>query len=142
VQGPAVPRKYAEWDRYAEKLDNISVSRDFFRSILGAVDESKLLELAQTQGLGAPKQAIPFWFKRLDVESFLAWISVYSKYGGFSGFDVESDGTNYTMAVRHGLGEVWSRFITVWLRGAMASIGVSPKVETTDTSVIIRFVRD
>ncbi len=134
--------KYAEWDRYAEKLDHISVSRDFFRSVLRAVDEKKLMELAQNQGIGAPRQAIPFWFKKLDFETFLAWISVYAKYGGFSGFEIDSDGRNYTMVVRHGLGEIWSRFITAWLKQAMASIDLTPRVEMTDATVVIRFSRN
>lgn len=73
--------------------------------------------------------------------SLLAWISVYAKYVGFSGYEIDSDGRNYTMVVRHGLGEVWSRFVSAWLNEAMASVGIVPKVEVTDASVVVRFAR-
>jgi len=45
------------------------------------------------------------------------------------------------MVVRHGLGEVWSRFVSAWLNEAMASVGIVPKVEVTDASVVVRFAR-
>jgi hypothetical protein len=64
--------KYVEWDRYVEKLDHISMSRKFVRSILETVDMEKFMNLAEEQGVRAPKEAVPFWFKKLDIESFLA----------------------------------------------------------------------
>ena len=134
--------KYAEWDRYVEKLDHISMSRKFVKSLLAIADAEKLMSLAEEQGKRAPREAVPFWFKKLDVESFVAWVSLASRYGGFSSYEVESEGANYVIVVNHDLGEAWSKFLERWVITAMGgALGISPTIETSEKAVMIRFTR-
>ena len=39
--------KYAEWDRYTEKIGFISLPRDGFKLIIKSMDEQKIKELAE-----------------------------------------------------------------------------------------------
>jgi hypothetical protein len=137
----AMIEKYVEWDRYTEKFELIPMSRRFLIPILETTDESRLMDVAEEFGVRAAKEIIPFWFKKLDIESLLGLLSVYSKYGGFSRYELETDGRNYMIVVDHGLGEKWSRFVERWIRRAMSQIGISPKIEISGSSVIIRFSR-
>jgi hypothetical protein len=106
------------------------------------VDVEKFMNLAENQGTRAPQEAVPFWFKKLDVESFLAWISLFSRYGGFSGYELETDGTNYTLVVNHSLGEIWSKFLERWITTAMmGSLSISPSIEASEKTIMIRFAK-
>ncbi len=138
----AILTKYVEWDRFAENFDFIPFSRGFLKSILQAADEAKLMELAEEQARIGMREAIRFWYTKVDVDSFVSWMALQSKYGGFSKSEIRSDGRNYSILIDHGLGGPWSKFSERWVkRGMVNSLGISPKIETTENSIIIEFSR-
>src|SRR5919197_4265670 len=82
--------KYAEWDRYAEKLGLVALTRADSRSILGAIDDNKLSQIGQDLGKKAFKEFMTLWFKKIDVENTLEGISLWCKYTANAEYDLET----------------------------------------------------
>jgi hypothetical protein len=93
----SIMTKYAEWDRYNERFGVISIKRDAFRSILGAIEDDKIIRLSKEIGTQIAKQFILFWFKKTNLETYLEYMSLVCRYAEFAQYEVDTDGTNYTM---------------------------------------------
>lgn len=136
----SIMTKYAEWDRYNERFGVISVKRDAFKSILGAIQDDKLVRVSKEIGVQIPKQFILFWFKKTNLETYLEYMSLVCRYAEFAQYEVDTDGTNYTMMLLHDLGEKWSLFLKNWIeQGMKTTVGIIPLFDVTKNSVIVRF---
>lgn len=136
----SVLNKYADWDRYTEKFGFISLTRDSFKSILETVDEERLTRAAREAGGRVPREFMLFWFKRISVETFLRYISLFCRYGQVAEYEVETDGKNYTITAHHSLGENWSIFLRHMVeQGMKTTLGITPEFETSRNSVVGRF---
>ncbi|MGH9989185.1 MAG: hypothetical protein ACREAS_01975, partial [Nitrososphaera sp.] len=59
---------------------------------------------------------------------------------GFGQFEIEQEGREYTITLIHELGEKWSNFLANWMNSGMKStIGVVPRIDVMQNSVVIRF---
>jgi hypothetical protein len=136
----SIMTKYAEWDRYNERFGVISIKRDAFRSILGMIEDDKIIRVSKEIGAQIPKQFILFWFKKTTLETYLEYMSLVCRYAEFAQYEVDTDGTNYTMTLLHDLGENWSLFLKNWIeQGMKTTIGIIPLFEISKNSVIVRF---
>ena len=133
-------RKYAEWDRYIEKFSVITMKKESFKTMLSAIDDDKITYLSQELGDKVPSQFILFWFKRNTLDNYLRYISLICKYGGFAQFEIEQEGREYTITLIHELGEKWSNFLANWMSSGMkSSIGIVPRIDVMQNSVVARF---
>ena len=133
--------KYSQWDRYAEKFGFVSVGKDLFSSVLGAADEDKLAKIADDLGRQLPKQFILFWFKKLNIENFLAYISLISRYGGIAKCETQVDWRESTVTVLHELGPRWSIFMEHFIdQGLRTCLGITAEFDTTKNSLVARFM--
>lgn len=133
-------RKFAEWDRYAERYGFVSVQRDGFQALHEALDDDKLLKTAREIGSRNPREAALFWFKKVDLEAFLAWLSLHCRYGKIAEYEMEKNGRWYSITLHHALGERYSQFLGAWCDQALRTIGhVTPKFEATKNSVVLTF---
>ena len=133
--------KYAEWDRYVEKFNVITMKKESFKTMLSAIDDDKITDLSQELGDKMPSQFILFWFKKKTLENYLKYISLLCKHGGFGQFEIEEEGREYTITLIHELGEKWSNFIANWMNSGMKStIGIVPRIDEMQNSVVIRFI--
>jgi hypothetical protein len=62
--------KYAEWDRYTEKVGFISLPRDGFKLIINSVNEEEIKKLAEEVGSWQPQELLMFWFKKRTLDAF------------------------------------------------------------------------
>jgi hypothetical protein len=132
--------KYAEWDRYNERFGVISFQRDAFQSILGAIEDNKIVRVSKEIGVHIPKVFILFWFKKANLETYLEYMSLVCRYAEFARYEVDTDGTNYTMMLLHDFGEKWSLFLKNWIeQGMKTTVGIIPIFDVTKNSVIVRF---
>ena len=133
--------KYAEWDRYAEKFGLVSLSRADSRSILEAIDDNKLSQIAKDLGKRAFKEFMLLWFKKTDIEKMLEGISLWCKYAGIAEYDLETDGRNYTITLHHEIGEKWSNLIGHLIsQGIKTELGLpNAKLDFTNNLIIIKF---
>src|SRR5918912_2341892 len=56
--------KYAEWDRYIEKVSVLTMKKESFKTMLSAIDDDKVTGVSQELGDKVPIQFIFFWFKK------------------------------------------------------------------------------
>jgi hypothetical protein len=132
--------RYAEWDRYNERFGIISLKRDAFAQIINKLEDKAVISLAEDIGQEVPRQFILFWFKKLTLETYLAYLSLVCRYAYFAEYELEVTGTDYTVSLIHDLGMKWSHFLGKWMEvGMKTTIGVLPKYDVTKGSVVIRF---
>ncbi len=132
--------KYAEWDRYAEKFGFISLTKDGFRAIIEVAEKDKIIKIAEELGDRIVKEIMLFWFKKMNVETFLASLSLFCRYAGISEYELETEGRDYTLTFHHDLGEKWSNFLAhLLVQGIKSTLGIIPKFDLSKSSVIIRF---
>ncbi len=132
--------KYSEWDRYTEKFGFIAITRDGFNTILRAADPDKLTKLGSELGGRNPKEMTQFWFKRLNLETFLAYLSLYCRYGRIAEEEIENNGKKYVVTLHHDLGETYSVFLGHFLKQALQVIvGCESELDIGENSVVIRF---
>ena len=132
--------KYAEWDRYIERFGGITIKPQAFKEIIEAVDDDKLAEIAKRSGSRFPREFVLFWFKKATLDTYLESLKLMFKYKGYARYELETDGSEYTIILVHDLGEKWSNFLRYIVETGMKSItGIVPKFEVNDDSLIVRF---
>jgi hypothetical protein len=128
--------KYAEWDRFTEKLRFVSASPLLFRELLSKLSDEEIVELASEMGERQPIEWAKFWFKKLDVEAFIGLFSLFCTYGGYGEYELETDGREYTMIVHHDLGEKWSLYLENLIRATSEkAFGIRPQFRRTSDFV-------
>jgi hypothetical protein len=132
--------KYAEWDRYTEKISFISLPQDALKMMIESIDEEKIKELAEELGSRHPHEYMMFRFKTTSLDVFLEGISLFCRYAGFASYEIETDGRNYIVALHHVLGRKWSVFLGhIIMVGIKKTFTIIPKLDITDQSVVFRF---
>ena len=132
--------KYTEWDRYIEKFSVMTMKKESFKTMLSAIDDDRVTDLSQELGDKVPSQFILFWFKKNTLENYLKYISLLCKHGGFAQLEIEQEGREYTITLIHELSEKWSNFLANWMNSGMKStIGIVPRIDVMQNSVVIRF---
>lgn len=131
--------KYAEWDRYTDKFGFVTITRDGFKSFVESIDDEKLIKIGGDLGSRNPKEMTQFWFKKLNLATFLRYLSLYCGYGGIAQYELETD-PGYTITLHHELGEKYSRFLVHFFDHAIRTItGTTPHLEMGKNSVVITF---
>jgi len=132
--------KYAEWDRYAERFGFVTITRDGFRRFIEAIEDEKLVEVAEELGARNPKEMALFWFKRLNLEAFFQYLSIYTRYGRIGEYEVESGDGSYIVTLHHDLGRKYSLLLSHFLMQALKTmVGVSAGLSLGENALALRF---
>ena len=119
----------------------MTISKELFASVLGATDDARLAQAASELGNRLPKEVILFFFKELNVDTFLAYMTLTCKYGHIAENEVETQGRNYTATIHHDLGEKWSSYLQHFVGQTMKNqLGIAPKFEVIKNSLVTRFM--
>jgi superfamily I DNA and RNA helicase len=130
--------KYSQWDRYTEKFDMITFRHETLRAILEATEDEILVRKAREIGAKIPREFLMFWFKKTDLESYLRYLELLCNYGGFARYELEVDGRSYVITL-HNMGGKWSLFLKYVIEeGILSTIGIMPRFEVDQGSLIIR----
>jgi hypothetical protein len=135
--------KYTEWDRFVEKFGGlISMRHETLKSILDLIpDNDSISRIAYDASNRIPKEFLLLWFKKIDVDSYIQQLHLVCRYAGWAELEVDrQEGGQYIATLIHNVGEKWS----YWLKGAIEggmrnTIGIYPKCEISETSLIVRF---
>jgi hypothetical protein len=131
--------KYVEWDRFAQKFGFVTIPRANYKRLIDALDEKAYL-VATEQAPSTFLEMVQFWYKRVDANTVSAFCEKLSKYVGTTQCEIESEAGNYTITLHHDFGPKYSNHLKrVYESGIHAALGIQPKIETTDSSVFIRF---
>jgi hypothetical protein len=133
--------RYAEWDRFTDRYTFITVTREGFNQVIQALDENTLINIGQDLGSRLPKDFVVFWFKKLNIETFLAYQSLFCRYGRTADVETKVEGREYAISFHHELGEKWSKYLRAYLSSAMKTLfGIVPEFDLTKSSVIMTFM--
>ncbi len=88
--------KYSQWDRYTKKFDMITFRHETLRAILEATEDEVFFRKAREIGAKIPKEFLMFWFRTTDLESYLRYLELLCKYGGFARHELKVDSGHYT----------------------------------------------
>lgn len=127
--------RYAEFDRNSDKFGFVTLNRNLLRALLDALPEEKIRDIALSQSI-AVEEFVNFFFKKKDLDSILAAISIISRYMRIFEYTVSRSDTEVTVAMRTNLGRKFTYFIgTLWDKGIGRTLGVAPKVELEENQI-------
>jgi hypothetical protein len=136
----SILQEYEEWDRMVEKFSFLEVPSKMVRRIFEQINPDAIVSLGDELGAELPKEIMLFWFKQVNQESLLNWLSLISKYEKFSQMEVIHVGRTIRVIAHHELGKSWSTWLSHYLAGAVKSVlGVSPVTNTTEGTVTLEF---
>ncbi len=131
---------YVEWQRYMERFGTIVMSKDAFKTILQALDEQNLINLAMNIGERAPKEFILFKWKELNTDNMLNFMKMYFEHCGYGQYDHASKDGKNSFSIRHDLGRKGSLFLKAFLETAIKStLGKSCESNMTENSLTVSF---
>jgi len=132
--------KYTEWDRFTDKFGFISIAGGTFKSLLEAVDDEKLVDIAKELGSKMPKAVTLFWFKKMNLETFLKTISLFQTYSGLLTNEQEINESSCTITFHHNLGQKWSIFLRHFISQTVKNeFGIVPQAEASENSLVLSF---
>ena len=135
----AMITKYAEWDRFAERFGMVTTTRAGHVTLMDVVPEPELLRHAEEAGSRNAKEMTLFWFKKLDLESFLAYLRIVCRYGGILEMEVEREGRSAVVSLHHEMGPKFTRWLRAFMTAATREVvGVAPKIRAGHSSIIFR----
>ncbi len=133
--------KYVEWDRLADRFPMVSITRQGFRDLMSRLSEQDLKEHASEAGAKNAPEITLFWYKRLNLQTFLKFVSALSKFGKTFEYELDVHSREYCLTLHHEINQQYSEFLKIYFDSAVRTIvGIAPKIEIGKTSVVIRFV--
>jgi len=130
-------KQYSEFDRFARKINTVKLSSATFRGVLLAGDVDKIIEVAKTAGSSIPQAFATAKNGKVDRESLIDHIRSLATYAHLCEVSETIDAQGHVVALIHDFGLNWSIFLVHYVTAMFAQIGISPKLEMSDRSVIL-----
>ena len=135
-----VLKKYAEFDRLAEKFEFISMPKKSFSSLIQQLEDDGIEKCARQIGSTVPKEIMRFWFDELSLGALMSFMSLFSRHYRLAKSEIKVNYSDYTIMLHHDMGIKWSKFLRYYLDEAIRQVpGILPKFEVSDGLVVIRF---
>jgi hypothetical protein len=130
--------RYHQYDRLNQKFGFITFSRGTFKSIIDALPDDKIIEIASRNAFNI-EEFIDFRFNRRDLESLMGSIEIFSKYRHRYDYEFERDNLGVTITLRSDLGEKYMLFVSEQYNAVITEIlGVAPLVKMSRNQVTFR----
>lgn len=122
--------KHVEWDRFAEDIGFVFLTKPFLRSLLERIDEETIKRIAVSTCKSAIRDAIIFIKGEINMGSFLSAIDLWfgASHMPFRHI-VKQDSDRYI--VQHDLGKKWSIYIVTVINAVLSEMGY----KTTDQKI-------
>ncbi len=132
--------RYVEWDRFADKYGYVALPRQSFRYLTSLLSEAQLEDFGKETGHRNAGAITQFWFQRLNLETFLSFLSLSAKYCRIWQYEIGRQGTNLVLTVHSDIGPAYAAVHRQYFDQAIRGIlGVVPKVEQKGDSVVFVF---
>ena len=133
--------KHVEWDRFAEDIGVVVITRPFFRAVIEEVDDKTLTTIAVTTCRSAIRDAMLFITGKSDLPSFLKVLDLWL---GASNIPfrhiVENHQDKYI--VQHDLGNKWTIYFTSVTGTLLNELGYRmDKQVTTEQTITFEIVK-
>lgn len=138
----SIMTKYAEWDRFRERYATISLSPRGLCAFLESVDDKKIEIISRELGATLTREFILFVFKKIKLETYLSYLSLLCRYGGFAHLEIENEGSDYTITLLHTMGNKWSNYLMNVIDEIMKNdLSIVPRFDITKNAVVVRFMK-
>ncbi len=135
----SIMTKYAEWDRYRERFDAIVLNPRGLSAILESISDEKIEAIARELGSALSREFMLLLYKKIDLESYVEYLSLLCRYGGFAHFEVEKEVRDYTITLLHTYGQKWSTYLMSFVDEVMKTeLSIVPRFEVKKNAVVIR----
>ncbi len=132
--------KYVEWDRYSERFGRVLLRPQTLKLVIDLLEDSEIERIGKDIGKKIPKEFLLFWFKEINTHSFLEYISLLCRYGGFAHHEIESNDGSFTITLVHDLGDRWSLFLkNIIEEGMITTLKIRPQIYVSEMSVVVKF---
>ena len=131
-----VLKQYAEFDRFARKINTVKISSAPFRGLLSAADVNQLIEVAKSAGSSIPQAFVTAKHGKVNVETLIGHVRSLASYAQLFEFSETLDSRSHIVTLIHDFGLNWSIFLVHYITAMFAQVGFSPKLEMNDRSVI------
>jgi hypothetical protein len=134
-------RKLVEWDAHAERFGVVSVPTAQLDRMMGYLTEEQARDFGAWVGNNLVREFLTFWFKDVSARTLMqAYPRLSSQYGRLFEYVESSDGSRWTIVLKHGGGRKWSVYYEELLRAMFREIlGVEASIAATDGQVVARF---
>jgi hypothetical protein len=132
--------KYAEWDRYSELFQFVSLPPDMLKLFVESLDDEKIIEIGQQLAL-RHIQDMMFVYKKISLSTFFDALALSCRYGGTAKYEMEkTEERTFIITMHHNLGIKWSKFLQCSLdEGLKKTFKLNPEFNITETSVVFQF---
>jgi len=62
-------------------------------------------------GATLTRESILFVFKKINLETYLSYLSLLCRYGGFVHLEIENEGRDYTITLLQTIGNKWPNYL-------------------------------
>ena len=114
--------KHVEWDRFAEDIGIVVLTRPFFRAILEEVDDKTLTIIAVSTCRSAIRDAMLFITGKADLQSFLKVLDLWLAASNISFRHITEDHQDKYI-VQHELGHKWTIYFTSVTNTLLSELG-------------------
>jgi len=129
--------QFSDFERFAKRINTVKASSFVFRGLLDATDSDKIIELAKTAGSSIPQAFVTAKSGKMDVDSLLDHLRTLSLYAHLYEYSENLNPQGQVATLVHDFGLNWSIFLVHYITAMFEQIGVSPKLEMSDRSVIL-----
>ncbi len=129
-------KQYAEFDRFARKINTVKVSSATFRGVLSAAEIDKIIDVAKESGSSIPQAFATAKNGKVDLDSLIDHIRSLASYAHLCELSETLDPHGHVVTLIHDFGLSWSIFLVHYITAMFAQIGLSPRIEMSDRSAI------
>lgn len=129
--------QFADFDRFAKRINTVKPSGFVFRGILEAANVDKIIQVARTAGSSIPQAFVTAKNGKVDIDSLLDHLRTLAIYAHLYEFTENVDTRGQVVTMIHDFGLNWSIFLVHYITSMFEQIGISPKLDMSDRSVIL-----
>lgn len=114
--------KHTEWDRFAEDVGFVFLTKQFLRALLDHIDEKTITTIAVSTCRGAMRDAMIYIKGQVNHESFLGAVDLWFGASHLPFRHIQKDDVD-KYVVQHELGKKWSIYLTTVINSILNEIG-------------------
>jgi hypothetical protein len=127
--------KHASWDRFAEDIGFVFLTKSFLRAILSHVPEKEMTTIAVTVCRGAMKDATIFMYGEITLDSYIKSLDAWLAASHIPFRHIKGDDEDKYL-IQHDLGDVFSKYLVTVINAVLNEFTFCvAKQELTEQSV-------
>ena len=127
--------KHTRWDRFANDIGFVFLTKQFLRAILSHVTEKEMANIAVTVCRGAMKDATIFMYGEITMDTFIKSLDSWLEASHISfRHIIDNDTDKYV--IQHEIGNVFSQYLIIVINSVLNELKYrTSKQEITDQSI-------